>query len=70
MNTGEALREKRLSKNISLRKLAKISGVSPCTIYRIERNISTPHKTTAKALENALDAEDAECQTITDTENQ
>lgn len=65
MNNGEALRQKRLSKNISFRKLASISGVAPGTIYRIEKNLSKPHEATKRALENAI--ENAPCQTTTST---
>lgn len=71
MNTGEALRQKRLSKNISLRRLASMSGVATSTIYRIENNESKPNKSTTKAIEAALDVqEDTTCQTIMHTENQ
>lgn len=71
MNTGEALRQKRLSKNISIRKLAKASGVTTATIYRIEKNISKPHKVTMNALDAVLNnQEDEACQTTDATENQ
>lgn len=71
MNTGDTIRQKRLSKKISLRRLADISGVAPSTIYRIERNIGRPHKSTAKALESALDEQKEEaCQTTQPTEDQ
>ncbi len=51
----DGLAELRRSKGFSQRTLAKAAGVSPSTIYALERGInSTPHPSTAKKLAGAM----------------
>lgn len=52
---GEFIREKRLDKDISLRKLAEISGISFSHLSKIERGEHNPAKETLETLSKALD---------------
>lgn len=54
MNIGEELKKKRVSKNISVYKLAKISDVSPNHIHSIERGNSQPSIATLERLLAAM----------------
>ncbi len=51
---GEALNAARLEKQMSLRKLAKLAGISAMFISEIERAIKAPKLATAISLEDAL----------------
>ncbi|WP_443083824.1 helix-turn-helix domain-containing protein [Vallitalea sp.] len=48
------IKEIRESKNISLNKLSKISGVSKSTLYQIENNDSKPYFDTIYKISRAL----------------
>lgn len=57
---GEEVRTKRLQKKVSLRKLAAKTGLATSTIYRVEKGSVSPHSTTVKAINEALETEDTE----------
>lgn len=55
---GEFIREKRHEKGISLRELARISGLSPTFLSQIERNnFNPPSEEKIVAIANALGIE-------------
>ena len=54
MTIGEIIREKRLSEQISCRRLAAETGLSLSTIFRLENGVMNHHKTTLKLVANAL----------------
>lgn len=54
MNIGEELKKKRVAKNVSVYKLAKISDVSPNHIHCIERGESQPSIATLERLLAAM----------------
>lgn len=52
----EIIHELRIKKGLSMNQLSIIAGLSPCSIYRIERGISTyTHPIRAKVIAEALD---------------
>jgi transcriptional regulator with XRE-family HTH domain len=53
--TGEALRELRRSRGLSLRDLARKSGCSPSFISQVEQGKTSPSLVTAKRICRALD---------------
>ena len=55
IKTGEKIRAQRKSNGYSIQKLAKISGVSPAGIYKIETNGMVPTITTLMKLATALE---------------
>lgn len=54
MNIGEELKKKRVAKNISVYKLAKISDVSANHIHSIERGATQPSIATLERLLTAM----------------
>ena len=54
MNIGEELKKKRVAKNISVYKLAKISDVSANHIHSIERGVTQPSIATLERLLAAM----------------
>lgn len=52
---GNQIREKRLNKNISLRKLSGKTGIAVSTIYRIENGTNKPHNSTLRIINDALE---------------
>jgi transcriptional regulator with XRE-family HTH domain len=54
------LREARLQALLSMRQLARSAGVSPTTIYLLERGQQSPHLLTIYKLSRALGVEPAE----------
>lgn len=51
----DAIHELREKKALSMNQLSIMAGLSPCSIYRIERGISTfTHPIRAKAIAEAL----------------
>jgi transcriptional regulator with XRE-family HTH domain len=52
--TGEALRELRLSKGISVRKAAAMAGVNPSTIQRVEGGDNSPSLETILKIQSAI----------------
>lgn len=57
MSTGKILKEARLKKGISQRKLAEITGVTQISISQIETGKVNPSMTTLKKLFGGLDLE-------------
>jgi transcriptional regulator with XRE-family HTH domain len=55
MTTGEIIRAERLNRRISCRQLAKKSGLSLSTIFRIENDVSNHHIATLTLITAALD---------------
>lgn len=60
MSTGEKIHNKRLEKKLSFRRLAKESGVSISTVYRVENELSRPNMATLKAIALALETTPSE----------
>lgn len=60
MSAGEKIHNKRLEKRLSFQRLAKESGVSISTIYRVENEISRPNMTTLKAIAEVLETTPSE----------
>ena len=60
MSTGEKIHNKRLEKKLSFRRLAKESGVSISTVYRVENELSRPNRATLKAIALALETTPSE----------
>jgi transcriptional regulator with XRE-family HTH domain len=54
------LREARLQALLSMRQLARLAGISPTTIYLLERGERTPQLLTVYKLSRALGVEPAE----------
>jgi transcriptional regulator with XRE-family HTH domain len=50
------IRQLRENKNLSIRTLSKRSGVSPSTIFRLEKHGGRCNISTLKAIASALDA--------------
>ena len=62
--TGEALRELRRSRGLSLRELARKSGCSPSFISQVEQGKTSPSLVSAKRICRALDLMVAEFLTL------
>lgn len=62
---NESIKEKRIKKGISMRQLSSKTGVAVSTIYRIEKGLCKPNRSTATILEHEL--EEAKCQTTENT---
>ncbi len=54
LRVGEKIRKFRQDQNLSIQKLAEISGVSPAGIYKIETDGMTPSVTTMIRIAHAL----------------
>lgn len=52
--TGKRLRKERIARGLSMRELAKLSGVSPSAISFIEREVYNARGKTLRALLTAL----------------
>lgn len=54
MTVGEIIRAERLKKRISCRALARESGLSLSTVFRIENDVTRHHKATLQLVANVL----------------
>lgn len=54
MDIGATIREQRVAKGLSLRELARLTGLSPSAISQIETGKSVPNILTMKAIAEAL----------------
>lgn len=54
MNIGKAVRSQRVQKNLSVRELAVITGLSPGTISKIENEKTVPSVITIKNIANSM----------------
>ncbi|QGP92571.1 HTH-type transcriptional regulator PuuR [Neomoorella glycerini] len=55
MEIGATIRAQRLAKGLSVRELARLTGLSPSAISQIETGKSVPNVLTLKAIAEALD---------------
>jgi transcriptional regulator with XRE-family HTH domain len=56
---GRSLRDVRAERLLSLRELARLAGVAPSTIYKIELGRSTPHLSVVRRIAVALNVDAA-----------
>ncbi|GFN22287.1 hypothetical protein TAMC210_06030 [Thermanaeromonas sp. C210] len=54
MDIGNTIRMQRLAKGLSIRELARLTGLSPSAISQIETGKSIPNILTIKAITEAL----------------
>lgn len=67
MKIGEKIKNLRKQKNISLRKLAKLTGLSKTTLSNLENNTKNPSLETLKKLASAFELTPAELLKETET---
>jgi transcriptional regulator with XRE-family HTH domain len=57
---GNKLKRLRNERYLSQRELAKVAGLSPATIFKLENDLAEPHPSTIRKLAKALEVSPSE----------